>query len=219
MRLRSCAITTAPVVEPVSLSEAKAQVRLMPDQNDDDRLLMGLISTGRRLVERRLGVALVLTQYRANYDNEEPPIDWRLASSFMPSLTIASTQYRAALGIQQPFVVLPNPPVLVDNTHPLTVAVDGVTIDPSTYHVDTDAVPAMIRFDSVPLVPAKGTMTVTYWAGPAANQPIAPQLRSAILLYVAHLYAHREAATTEGVDELPLAFETLLASESASGVW
>jgi len=51
------------------------------------------------------------------------------------------------------------------------------------------------------------------------NQPIAPQLRAAILLYVGHLYVHREAVTSESVNELPMAFETLLASESVSGVY
>ena len=219
MRLRSCAILTPPVVEPVSLSEAKSQVRLMPDQNDDDRFLLGLISTGRRLVERRLGVALVQTQFRATYDNEEPPVDWRLASSFMPTLSIMSTQYRAALGIQEPFVVLPNPPLLVDSTHPLAIAVDGVTVNPATYQVDADSVPAFVRFDAMPAVPAKGVLTVTYWSGPAAGVPIAPQLRSVILLMVGHLYAHREAVTNEAVSELPMAVETLLASESVSGVW
>lgn len=219
MRLRSCAIVTPPVVEPVSLSEVKSQVRLMPDQNDDDRLLMGLISTGRRLVERRLGVTLAATQYRAAYDNQEPPVDWRLASSYNPSLSISSAQYRAALGIADPYVVLPNPPLLVDADHPLTVTVDGVTVDPATYRVDGDSQPSLLRFDSLPIVPAKSTMNVTYWSGPAANQPIAPQLRSAILLFVGHFYAHREATTEGAVDELPMGIEMLLASESVSGVW
>lgn len=221
MRLRSCAIVTPPVVEPVSILEAKGQVRLMPDQNDDDRFLLGLISTGRRLIERRLGISLVKTQYRASYDNEEPPVDWRLASSFMPSLSISSTQYRSALGIQEPYVVIPNPPLLVDVDHPLAVAVNGVTVDPSTYRVDADSTPGFVRFDSMPAVPAKGVLTVTYWSGPAANVPIAPQLRSAILLMVGHLYVRREAVTTDGMNsqEVPLAFETLLASESVSGVY
>jgi hypothetical protein len=218
MRLRSVAVVTYAKVEPVSLTEAKAQVRLSPDMTDDDTFLMGLVSTGRRLVERRLGITLVETQYRATYDNEEPPVDWRLAASFMPSLSVAQTQYRAALGIQEPFVSLPNPPLLVDSTHPLTVSVGGVTIDPATYTVDTDSQPGVVRFDTMPAIPAKSTLVVTYWAGP--KTPIAPQLRSAILLYVGHLYVHREAATSEGgVNELPLAFDTLLASESVTGIY
>jgi hypothetical protein len=38
-------------------------------------------------------------------------------------------------------------------------------------------------------------------------------------LIVGHLYAHREAATTEGVGELPMGVEVLLASESVNGSW
>lgn len=220
MRLRSVSIQTPPVVEPVSLAEAKKQVRLMEDQTDDDQLLVGLISTGRRLVERRLGTTLALTQYRARFDNEDPPVDWRLAASFNPSMSVMSAQYRVAIGIQQPYVVLPNSPALVDGSHPVTVAVDGVAVDPSTYAVDTDSVPAFIRFDSPPSIPAKAVLEVTYWAGPAPGTRIAPQLRSAILLMVGHLYIHREAATADGgVSELPMAFEMLLASESVTGMW
>jgi hypothetical protein len=48
---------------------------------------------------------------------------------------------------------------------------------------------------------------------------IAPQLRSAILLLVGHLYANREATTADGIGELPMAFEMLLASESSTGAW
>ena len=220
MRLRSIKIISQPVVEPVSLTEAKSQVRLMADQTDDDAFLLGLIATGRRLIERRLGVALVPTQYRATFDNEEPAVDWRLAASFMPTLNIMSTQYRAALGIVEPFVRLPAAPLLYDASHPLAMSVDGVTVDPSTYRVDSDSVPGMVRFDVVPTVPAKSTLVVTYWAGYGGSTPIPPQLKSAILLYVGHLYVHREAATSEGgVSELPLAFETLLASESVNGSW
>jgi len=60
---------------------------------------------------------------------------------------------------------------------------------------------------------------VTFWAGTAAGQPIAPQLKSAILLYVGHLYIHREAVSDSAAVALPMAFETLLASESITGAW
>lgn len=226
MRLRSTAIITQPTTEPVSLSEAKSQLRLLPDQTEDDAFISGLVSTGRALVERRLGIALTVKQIRATYDNEEPPIDWRLAASFMPTLTIQSTQYRAALGIVEPYVVLPQAPMLIDSTHPVTVAVDDLsvspvvhtTVDASQYYIDSDSKPSYVRFRNMPYVPARGTLTVTYWAGPAGS--IAPQLRSAILLYVGHLYLHREAVVTGTIsEELPLAFNTLLASESITGTY
>ena len=225
MRLRSVATITRPVVEPVSLRDAKLHLRLVPEQEDDDQYILGLIATGRALCERRLGVALGLKQLRAVYDNEEPPIDWRLAASFMPTLTIQSTQYRAALGIVEPYVVLPQAPLFVDGSHPLAVTVDDLSVSPvvhtavdaAQYYVDSDSQPSCVRFRNMPYVPARGTLTVTYWAGPAPGAMIAPQLRSAILLLVGHLYAHREAVTADRMEEMPLAVDTLLASESVTG--
>ena len=220
MRLRSIKLVSHPVVEPVSLGEARAQVRLHPDQTDDDTFLMGLIATGRRLVEKRIGIALVAQQYRARFDNEEPPVDWRLAASFMPTLSIMSTQYRAALGVVEPYVRLPVAPLLVDGTHPVALTVNGTTaVDAATYTVDSDSMPGLIRFVSVPTLSARDYLEVTFWAGTAAGQPIAPQLKSAILLYVGHLYIHREAVSDSAAVELPMAFETLLASESITGAW
>ena len=225
MRLRASATITAPTVEPVSLAEAKLHLRLTPDQEDDDAYIVGLIATGRALCERRLGVALAPKQLRAVYDNEEPPIDWRLAASFMPTLTIQSTQYRAALGITEPYVVLPQAPLLYDDAHPLAVAVDDLSVAPvvhttvatDQYYVDADSQPGVVRFRNMPYVAARGTLTVTYWAGPRPGQRIAPQLRSAILLMVGHLYLHREAVSADRMEELPLAVDALLASESVTG--
>ena len=221
MRLRSIKVISQPTVEPVSLREAKAHLRLLPDQNDDDQYIVGLIATGRRLIERRLTVSLVATQLRATFDNEEPAVDWRLAASFMPTLNIMSTQYRAALGIVEPFVRLPVSPLLLDSDHPVALSVDGVTVDPATYRIDDDSVPPLIRFDTVPTVPAKSTLVVTYWSGYGGATPCPPQLKSALLLYVGHLYTSREAVVSDGSQpaELPLAFDTLLASECVNGRW
>jgi len=229
MRLRSSKILGISGVEPVTLTDAKSQLRLLPEQTDDDAFMVGLIATGRALIERRLGIALVPKQVRAVYDNEEPPIDWRLAASFMPTLTIQSTQYRAALGITEPYVTLPVSKTLIDASHPLTVAVDDLSTSPAIhtavsatqYYVDDDSTPGIVRFINMPYVPARGTLTVTYWAGPASPLEVPPQLKSAILLYVGHLYTNREAVVTSGAQpvDLPMAFETLLASESVSGRW
>lgn len=226
MRLRSLAIVTPPTVEPVTLAEAKSQLRLLPEQTEDDAFVAGLISTGRRLVERRLGVALAPTQLRASFDNEEPPIDWRLAASFMPTLTIQSTQYRAALGITEPYVTLPVAPLLVDNSHPVAVSVIDQSVYPvsttavaaAEYYIDLDSQPGVLRFRNVPYVPARGVLQVTYWSGPAPGMKIAPQLRSAILLMVGHLYINREAVITGTIaEELPMGVDMLLASESVTG--
>lgn len=178
MKPRTVRLITPPTVEPVSLSEAKAHLRLLPEQEEDNAVVHGMISAARRLVEQRLGIAIATAQYRAKF-----PAGARVLE-------------------------LPNPPLLADETHGISVSVGEVEAD---YELDEDATPARLTLSET----ASAEVTVTYWAGGA----LAPQLRSAILLVVGHLYAHREAATTEAVGELPMGVEVLLASESVSGRW
>src|ERR1051325_11329554 len=54
-------LSTAPTVEPVSLDEAKGQVRVELDFHSDDALILGLIAAARRLAEVFCGRAF-LTQ-------------------------------------------------------------------------------------------------------------------------------------------------------------
>jgi uncharacterized phiE125 gp8 family phage protein len=199
MRLRSVVVTTQPTVEPVSLTEAKAQLSLLPEQTDDDALIVGLIAAARRLVERRLGLALAPQQLRARYELDGD--GWR----------------RAGIGGGPSVLELPIAPVLTGSTYPVVVDLDGVAVSSSTYSVDSDSLPGFLRFLSAPTVLDTSTLTVSYWAGPTGRIP--PQLRAAILLYVGHLYAHREAVSTERAEVVPMAFETLLASESVTGRW
>ena len=197
MRLRSLVVTTQPTVEPVSLAEAKSQLSLLPDQIDDDDLIVGLIASGRRVAEARLGVALAPQQLRARWGYS---VDgWPLSAD----------------GHGPAVLALPRTPVLTGGSYPIVVDVDGTTVSSSTYTVDADA--GEIRFTSTPNVIPTSTLTVTYSAGPAGR--IAPQVRSAILLMVGHLYMNREAVVTDGSQPvvLPLAVDTLLASASTSG--
>lgn len=182
MKPRSCVLLTPPVVEPVSLAEVRAQLRMTPDQTDEDAFLLGAIATARRLIERRLGISLVATRYRATW----------------PAGVVV--------------LELPNPPLLLDDDHGITVTVDGQAAD---FNVDADLRPAELELET----PADGTVVVTYWAGVAPGTGIAPQLRSALLMYVGHLYSNREASSTEPPAAVPMAFETLLASESVNGGW
>lgn len=113
-------ILTQPVVEPVSLTEARQQIGLMADQTEFDQFLLRAIATGRRLIEKRLGATLVATQYRATWAEAPAVLD------------------------------LPNPPLLQDEDHELAVTVDGDAVDPADYEVEADAMPATVTFDAVP---------------------------------------------------------------------
>jgi uncharacterized phiE125 gp8 family phage protein len=176
---------------------AKAHLSLLPEQEDDDTLIVSMIATARRLIERRLGVALAPQQLRAKFD-----------------ATDGTGWTRGPDNVGPVVLGLPVVPVLTGGSYPVTLDVDGTAVSSSTYTVDADA--GQIRFSSAPQMSDLTTLTVTYWAGQAT---ISPQLRTAILLYVGHLYANREASSADSPSAVPLAFETLLASESVSGRW
>lgn len=204
-RPRSVVLLTPPVVEPVPLDLAKSQCGLVPEQQDDDLLLLSLIATARRLCERRLGQSLVATQYRAK---------WGFPANAPGAYADESTRW--PIGVE-----LPNPPILVSETYPIAIAVDGVSMAAGTYAIDADCKPAVLRFNVQPgLGWSGGELSVTYWAGVAPGTPIAPQVRSAMLLIVRHLYDNRSAVPTDtAAIVLPMAVETLLASESHDGRW
>jgi hypothetical protein len=190
-----------PVLEPVSLTEAKAQVGMLADQTEHDRFLLDKIAAARRLIERRLNVTLIATQYRATWKAVEETVRH-------PAGYAGWTSGRTVLH-------LPAPPVLISATYPISVTVDGVALSASDYEVDQDAFPATVTLDNA----TTGKVVVTYWAGVAPGGTIEPTIRSALLAYVNHQFENRGVLNTEGGGELPQAFETLLAASSWNGGW
>ena len=211
-KLRSLKQLSEPEVEPVSLAAAKGQVGLLPEQSDDDALLLRLISTGRRLVEQRLGVTLATRQFRATF---EPANHGHCHGH--DHLHQDHTYYQGSgrLGLR-----LPVPPLLVDGTHPLTITVGGTTISSSTYTVDSDSTPAVIRFSAWPTFDDDTPLVVTFWAGPAPGGRIEPAAETVILLYLAHGFKNREGVVVGTIAApLPVGIETLLASMSVTGAY
>jgi hypothetical protein len=208
LKVRSLKQLSEPEVEPVSLAAAKGQVGLLPEQSDDDALLLRLISTGRRLVEQRLGTTLATRQFRAtivgDLDNHN--------HNHHHGLYHQHYHHRDELRI-------PLPPLLVDGTHPLAITVGGVVVNPATYTIDADSTPAVIRFTTWPTFDDDAPLVVTFWAGPASGGRIEPAAESVILLYVAHGFKHREGVVPGSVNELPMGIETLLASISITGAY
>jgi uncharacterized phiE125 gp8 family phage protein len=178
---------------------AKSHLSLLPEQEDDDTLIVSMIATARRLIERRLGVALAPQQLRARFDATDG-MGWTRGPDNVGPVVLR----------------LPVVPVLTGGSYPAALDVDGTAVSSSTYTVDADA--GQIRFSSAPQMSDLTTLTVTYWAG---QTQVSPQLKTAMLLYVGHLYSNREAVISTGAQPvaIPMAFETLLASESVSGRW
>lgn len=172
-----------PADEPVTLAEVKTQVGLMEDQEDFDAMLEAAIATARRVIEQRLGITLLATQYRAT---------WPAGSKVLH---------------------LPGSPLLEGSAYPVTVTVGDDELDEAAYEVEADAMPATITLEAT----AGEKVTVTYWGGHEAAEDLEPQLRSAVLMYVDHLFENRGVLAEGGNVELPAGFEMLLASCSYSG--
>ena len=211
-KLRSLKQLAEAEVEPVSLADAKAQVGLLPEQEDDDALLLRLISTGRRLVEQRLGVTLATRQFRATF---EPADHGHCHGHDHYHQDYTYYQGSRRLGLR-----IPVPPLLVDGTHPLTITVGGVAVSSATYTVDSDSTPAVIRFTTWPTFDDDSPLVVTFWAGPATGGRIEPAAETVILLYVAHGFKNREGVVVGTIaGPLPMGIETLLASISITGAY
>jgi uncharacterized phiE125 gp8 family phage protein len=161
-------LTNGPAVEPVSLAEAKAHLRV--DGSAEDTLISSLIITSRLHVEAALGLALV-TQ------------SWSCFLDAWPAGVAAKLPLRPVQAITA--VRLYAPDESVETIAPATYLLDGAGVPPRLVRQGALAWPAPKRT-------ANG-IEIAFVAGygdAAADVP-AP-IRQAILLLVAHWYEHRE---------------------------
>lgn len=178
--------TTAPAVEPVTVAEAKAQLHIGHDSEDD--LINGLIRAAREEVEARAGVALIAQ-------------DWRLALDRWPRFG------RVAL-LRHPVVEILS--VTVYGTEG-----EASLVDPSTYETDLASRPARLFFATRP-EPARilNGIEIDFSAGFGADGESVPDgLKRAILMLVAHWYEFRAGF---GAGDQPVSissgFERLISS-------
>jgi uncharacterized phiE125 gp8 family phage protein len=131
--------------------------------------------------------------------------------------TLVATEYRATWS-QVPagrVLHLPNPPLLTGSVYDLVVTVGGEEVDAEDLEVDQDAMPAKVTLPAN----VSGKVVVTYWAGVEPGDPIEPNVKAALLMFVEHTFKNRGIVAEEGSVELPQAFEALLAASSHSGAW
>ena len=194
---RSLVLHTPPAVEPVTLSEAKAQAKV--DISDDDALIQSYITMSREYVESILDVALIHQTLEARYDTF--PL-WEIILPRPPmALAAVTVEYRDEGGTMR-------------------------TLQSSSNHfqVDTYATPGRIYplYNGVwPAVRGDENSVIVRWqagyGASGANVPNVP--KQLILLQVAHLYEHRQpvVAGYSQVLPVPQTFETLLAASGWGG--
>lgn len=176
--------TVAPAAEPVTLAEAKAQLRL--SHGGEDAFIESLIRAARETVEAETGLAM-LDQ------------DWRLVLDQWPSgeLKLRRHPVRQFLSITV-----------------YGVDGEGSLLDPDAYRTDTMSRPARVRLVAPPpQVRCMNGFEIDFRAGfgeSGADVPDGP--KRAILLLVAHWYEFRaEFGADDQPVSMPSGYERLIA--------
>jgi uncharacterized phiE125 gp8 family phage protein len=175
VKYRSLVRATPPAVEPVTLAEAKAHLRV--DIATDDALISSIVKSAREWCEEYLDRSLVHTQWTMRMDSF--PHEFVLPRPPMASSgTVTATTITYTLETQ---------------------AVE--TLDTATYRVDRHDTPGRIRVVYAGTWPAhlfdENSVTVTWWGGYGADGTSVPAaIRSAMLMIISSLYEHRTAVLT-----------------------
>ena len=196
MQYRSLVRQTGPAVEPVTLAEAKAHLRV--DTSDDDTYITGLIRAAREWCEQYLDRTLVNTQWVMRFDR------------FPPDSTAD--------------IELPRPPVVASGTATtVTVAYtleDGTTATYGTasFRVDRAATPGAVKTVYAATWPPHrqddNSVSVTWWGGYGPSGSDVPQaIRHAMLMLVAFWYDNRSTVLVGSISkQLEFAVESLLSA-------
>ena len=191
------AMVTEPAEEPVTLAEAKAQLRVTFD--DDDALISTLISAARQKAETEIDRRFV-TQ-TLDYKLENFPISatdaqiWVNVPSVIvlpvaPVASVTSVSYVDAAGTTQ--VLAPNTAYLAKTGTPGAVHPFPVTSIWPYARQQLDAV------------------TIRFVAGYGDAADVPAVIKAAILLLVDHLYVNRSSVTADSLTEMPMGVRYLL---------
>ena len=183
----TAALITAPALEPVTLADAKAHLRL--DTDDDDQLLTAAIVAARVHVEA-LTRRLLIEQ------------GWRVYLDQWPRKRIVR--------------LTPAPLISVDAVTVYDAEGDPTVVSEDDYEVDTVAVPGRLVLSGLaPVTVGKAVngieIDVTAGYGPSSVDVPAP-LRQAVMMLVAHWYEHRGVVGHDMAGAIPpLGFDALIA--------
>ena len=196
MQYRSLTRQTSPAVEPVTVAEAKAHLRV--DVSDDDTYIGTLITAAREWCEQYLDRTLVNTQWVMRFD------------SFPPD------------GTQD--IELPRPPMsMAGTTTAVSLTFTSETggtqaYSTNSFRVDRNSTPGAVKTlygqTWPPHLMDDNAVSVTWWAGyGSAGSSVPAAVRHAILMLVGILYEKRAAAESGSLNEVPFGVKSLLDSQ------
>jgi uncharacterized phiE125 gp8 family phage protein len=195
MRLK---LIAPPEVEPVTLDEVKAHLRITHDLEDD--LLTSLIATARQKLDGPrglLGRCLITQQWKATLDG----FSREIVFPFAPVSAVSAITYRDPAGIEQ---------TLAANAY----VVSGLGDD------ELGSI-GPVRGKSWPFIPYfPGSVSITFTAGYGDGPEDVPEpVRTAIKMLVGHLYENREAVTfgSGSMIETPIGWHDLVADYRIRG--
>lgn len=218
-------LVTAPTVEPITLDEAKAHLRV--SWTNEDALITTLISAARRLAEVIASEVFVTSTYdiiedafpiNSGYVNRAMRAS---AASFQGGFysTPISAFFPSSVGI---YTVPKRPLQSVTSITYLDTSGTLQTLSPSVYTVATGSpgriAPAFGQIWPVTL-PQIGAVTYRVVCGNGNTAAsVSDNVKAALKLLVGHLYVNREAVSQDGqFATLPLGIEELLGMESQGG--
>lgn len=181
IRPMSLELITPPAEEPVTLAELKTHLRVT--HADEDALVLSFARAARHAVEARYGLAIVTQSWRWRLDR--PPAGAiRLPRS--PLTAVASVTLEKRDGAIE-------------------------TVDPALYEVETGRRGRLLLHGAVPWAGrALGALRIDFAAGVASANEVAPEIKTAISLIVAHFYENRDAGAVERIFSTPHIVETIL---------
>jgi uncharacterized phiE125 gp8 family phage protein len=193
VQYRSLTRATPPAVEPVSVSEAKAHLRV--DISDDDSYIQNLVSSAREWCEQYLDRTLINTQWTMRLDSFPYEIE-------LPRPPIATSGTTTAVSLTY---------TLGDDS--------TATLSTTAYRVDRNSTPGVVRQLRAGTWPANlddyNAVAVTWWAGYGASGTSVPAaIRHAILMLVGHWYESRSSVLTGSISkEIEFGVKSLLDSQ------
>lgn len=157
-------ITTPPTVEPVSVAELKAELRVTIDA--EEALIAALITAARQRIEAELGLALVSTGFRQSFDRAP---DGPIPLARAPLISVEAVAVKGAAG---------------------WAALDPSAYIARIGARDAQIAPVSLVWPT-PVPPIEG-VRVDYTAGFGATADAVPApLQRAILALAAHAFDHR----------------------------
>ena len=179
------ALITPPAAEPLTLAEAKAHLRL--DGNEEDGLILSLITTAREFLERETGLCLIRQR-------------WRLYLDCWPGDGVIRI-------LKSPVQAIQNVAVYDADGEPQAVLL-------ADHLLDGDGRPARLWLRDPPK-PGRAVngIEIDFAAGfGEAATDIPDTLKRAMLSHVAHMFALRGAISPEQQPGgLPVGYERLIA--------